>query len=250
MLGKVAATFALVLALAAAVALGAADGAPAETIVPVAGPWHATTSVGLPVSFEVSNGQVLNPRFRFRWGFCGTFETDSQASVPIEADGRWKYLDPRGPYIEGTFVSPNEIEGSVTAPSRMLPGCPETRADFVAEPGAAPFRQAPSVVNAEVGMHRLVHEPKRMNMSHDGSMVFYGLEWRKFGGDVARGSGHAYLRRGCRSCRNRVVRRPRVTVLLDELAQQGERRVYLHLRYEFDGRVPPGFHHRGSRYFS
>lgn len=247
--GKVVAASALVLALAAAVALARAGEAPAETIVPRAGPWHATTSVGLPVSFEIRNGQVLNPRFRFKWGFCGIFETRSQASVPLEADGYWKYQDPRGPYIEGTLTEPDQIEGSVTAPSRMLPGCPETHAEFVAEPGARPFRQVPSVVTAEVGAHRLVHEPRRMEMSHDGSMVFYGLRWRHFGDDLARGTGRAYLRHGCRRCRHRVVERPRVTVLLDELAQQGEHLVYLHLRFEFSGELPPGFHHRGSRYF-
>ncbi len=250
MLGKATAALALVLVLALGVVAGRAGDAQAEAIVPVAGPWHATTSVGLPVSFEVSGGQIVDPRWRFRWGFCGVFENNVPATVAIEADGHWKFTDLRGPYIEGTFVSPNEVEGSVTAPSRMLPSCPETRASFVAEPGTAPFEQAPAVVNAEVGAHRLVHEPRRMEMSRDGSMVFYGLKWRNFGNDVARGSGHAYLRYGCRSCRNRVVRRPRVTVLLDELGQQGERRVYLHLRYEFLGRVPPGFHHRGSRYFS
>lgn len=243
MLGKVAATCALVLALGAGVAR-------AETIIPVEGPWHATTSVGLPISFEVKAGQVLNSRFRFNWGFCGNYETNSQSSVPIEANGHWKYLDPRGPFIEGTFVAPNEVEGTVTAPSRMLPGCPETHASFVAEPGAAPFEQAPAVVTAEAGAHRLVNKPKRIVLKHDGSLVFYDLEWRDFGSNVARGSGRAYVRRGCRSCRNRVVRRPRVTILLDELAQQGEYRVYLHLRYELVGPVPAGFVHRGSRFFS
>jgi hypothetical protein len=36
-----------------------------EGIVPVEGGWVATTSVGLPVSFEVKEGNVLNAHFGF-----------------------------------------------------------------------------------------------------------------------------------------------------------------------------------------
>ena len=64
--------------------------------------------------------------------------------MPIEADGHWKFTDSRGPWIEATFVASDRAEGTVTAPSRELPGCPETHATFVAEPGEGPFEQAPS----------------------------------------------------------------------------------------------------------
>jgi len=235
-------------ALTCALVLGCgAASAGADAVVPVAGPWHATTSAGLPVTFEASAGQVLNSRFRFRWGFCGTFETASQSSVPIEPNGHWKYLDPRGPWIEGTFVAPDRAEGTVTAPSRMLPGCPETKATFVAEPGEAPFEQAEAVVRADVRTRSLVHAPKNMGLKRDGSLQLYDLHWRDFGEPVAHASGRAYLRRGCSGCRDREVRRPRVSLLLNELTQQGDYRVYLQIRYTFHGPIPHGFARHGSR---
>jgi hypothetical protein len=227
-------------------AFGAAS-AEAEGVAPVQGKWHATTSAGLPLSFEVSGSQLVNARFRFRWGFCGSFESALGGTVPIEPNGHWKYLDSRGPFAEGTFVAPDRAEGTVTAPSRMLPGCPETHATFVAEPGEAPFEEAESVVIDDVHTRRLVHEPTGMLLKPDGSLQLYGLHWRGFGEPTAHASGHAYLRRGCRRCPNRVVRRPRVTLLLNELTQQGDYRVYLHLRYDFHGPIPPGFARHGSR---
>jgi hypothetical protein len=60
----------------------AAPAARAEGVAPVEGKWHATTSAGLPISFEVSSGQLLNARFRFRWGFCGSFESAIKTGVP------------------------------------------------------------------------------------------------------------------------------------------------------------------------
>jgi hypothetical protein len=236
----VALTCALVLGCGAAVAR--ADG-----VVPVEGPWHATTSAGLPISFEVSKGQLVNARFRFKWGFCGSFESATGGSTPIEPNGHWKYLDSRGPFVEGTFVAPDRAEGTVTAPSRMLPGCPETHATFVAEPGATPFDQAPAVVMVDVRTRALVEAPKSMVLKRDGSIEFAKLDWQGFGEAVARASGRATLRRGCRRCRNRVIKHPRVSVRLNELTQQGDYRVYLHVSYDFHGPIPRGFSRHGSR---
>lgn len=236
---SIAITCASLAALAAL--LGGATGAGAEAVVPVEGPWHATTSAGLPVGFEVSAGQVVDPRWRFSWGFCGSFENAALAKVPIEADGHWKYSDPRGPWIEGTFVAPNRLEGTVTAPGRSLPGCPETHATFVAEPGEASFERAEAVVRANVVTRRLVNEPAGMVLRRDGSLQFHRLEWQGFGESVARGVGRAFLREGCRRCRHELVRRPKVVVYLNELTQQGDYRVYLHYHYRFVGPIPPGF---------
>jgi len=240
MRGMVALTCALVVGCGAATA-------GAEGVVPVAGPWHATTSAGLPISFEVKGNQLVNARFRFKWGFCGSFESATGGSVPIEPNGHWKYTDSRGPFAEGTFVASDRAEGTVTAPSRELPGCPETHATFVAEPGEGPFEQAPAVVRADVRERRLVHKPTGMLLKRDGSLKLYGLRWRGFGEPTAHASGRAYLRRGCGGCPDRVVRRPRVTLLLNELTQQGDYRVYLHIRYDFHGPIPPGFARHGSR---
>ncbi|MGB7589200.1 MAG: hypothetical protein WBM00_10885 [Solirubrobacterales bacterium] len=129
---------------------GAAPAAGAEDVAPIEGKWHATTSAGLPISFEVSGGQLINARFRFRWGFCGSFESAIRAGVPIEPNGHWKYVDPRGPFAEGAFVASDRAEGTVVAPSRELPGCPETKATFVAAPGEAPFERAKAVVRDNV----------------------------------------------------------------------------------------------------
>ena len=231
-----------VLVLGCGAAVAGADG-----VVPVEGPWHAETSAGLPVSFEVTAGRVVRPRFRFEWGFCGTFESELGPPVPIEPDGHWKHVEGQGPFIEATFVAPDRAEGTITAPSRMLPGCPETHATFVAEPGPGPFEQAQAVVLAEVRSRRLVHKPTGMLLKRDGSLRLYRLHWRGFGEPVAHASGRAYLRSSCRRCPDRVVKRPRVTVILNRLTQQGDYRVYLHIRYDFHGPIPPGFSRHGSR---
>ena len=236
----------MAMAIVVALLVGPA-GAGGETVVPIEGPWHATTSAGLPVGFEVGSGQVVDPRWRFSWGFCGSFENATSAVVPVNADGYWKYTDLRGPWIEGTFVAPTRLEGTVTAPSRMLPGCPETHATFVAEPGAASFKQQRVVVLANVVTRRLASAPRGMVLRRDGSLRFYRLEWQNFGEEVARASGRAFLRDGCRHCRDRVVRRPRVVVYLNELTQQGADRRYLHAAYRFVGPIPPGFSRNGSQ---
>jgi hypothetical protein len=226
----------------------AVPAARAESVVPVEGKWHATTSAGLPISFEVGGGQLLNARFRFRWGFCGSFESAIKGGVPIEPGGHWKYSDPRGPFAEGTFVAPDRAEGTVVAPSRELPGCPETKATFVATPGEAPFERAEAVVRDDVRTRHFSARPRTMVLSRDGHLRLYSLRWHGFGGPLARATGRALLRRGCRGCRNREVTRPHVSVLLNNLTQQGDFRVYLHLRYTIHGRVPRGQARHGSRF--
>lgn len=211
-------------------------------ILPVAGPWHAMTSAGLPVSFEVGAGKVIEPRFRFKWGFCGIFGSELGPPVPIEPEAHWKYLEGQGAFIEATFVAPDRAEGTVTAPSRMLPGCPETHASFVAEPGPGPFAFAEAVVHADARNQRLVHAPQEMVLNQHGSLRFYGLHWRGFEESPARGVGRAYVKaRG-------VVRRPRVTVTLSDLAEKGESRVYGRVQWVLRGPVPPGVRHQGERF--
>jgi hypothetical protein len=238
-------------AISCVLALGIAAGvADAAGVVPAEGPWHATTSAGLPVGFEVTGGQVIDPRWRFRWGYCGSFENDVPATVPVNSDGYWKFTDERGPWIEGTFVAPDRLEGTVTAPARSLPGCPETHATFVAEPGAASFERNEAVVLADVVTRRLASAPKRMRLRRDGSLLFYGLVWQNFGDAVARAAGRAFLRHGCHGCRDDIVRRPRVVVYLNELTRKGMPHRYLHAAYRFVGPIPPGFSRQGSRHFA
>jgi hypothetical protein len=219
----------------------------ADTVVPVEGPWHATTSAGLPVSFEVIGGQVVNPVWRFRWGFCGSFTNDVPATVPVDAAGHWKFTDLRGPWIEGTFVAPDRVEGSLTAPDRQTPGCPETHATFLAEPGAAPPEPPPVFVIASVLTRRFNVEPPWMQLTRSGSLQLYDLEWRNFGEPVARAEGRAFLRHGCSGCRDREVTRPRVSVKLNQLSPNGSALTYHHISYTFHGPRPRGFPRHGSR---
>lgn len=234
----------------ALVALALAGGGAAQAdVVPVEGPWHATSSAGLPVAFEVSGGQVVDPHFRFRWGFCGSYEQGPAGSAPIEQpSAHWKYVGTNGPFIEATFTAPDRAEGSVIAPSRMLPSCPETKATFVAEPGSAPFPLAPAVVLANVVTRKLATEPRNMLMKRNGSFRFYDLRWEGFGEETATATGRAFLRASCQRCHVKHVRRPRVTVRLGELTQQGNVRNYLIAEWTFHGKVPPGFRRHGERF--
>jgi hypothetical protein len=216
-------------------------GAAADGIVPTEGAWHATTSAGLPVGFEVKSGQVTGIQYRFKWGFCGTYTSHPAPTVAIEPSGHWKAEDGAGPYIEATFTAPDRAEGTVVAPSRMLPGCPMTQATFTAEPGLAPFEEPEAVVLAVVGKHKYAKAPKTMVIKRDGSMRFEGLHWHGWGSEVTRATGRAFIGVG------KVLRRPRVTVFLEELVEGGEQKVYLILRYVLHGPVPPGFHHKGER---
>ena len=219
-----------------------ATSAGAEGVIPVAGPWHATTSAGLPVTFEVKAGRVVSPRFRFKWGYCGSQASGPGQSIPIEPDGQWKF-EQGGPYIEATFVAPDRAEGVVVAPGRMTPSCGETRATFVAEPGSVPIPKAESVVPVGVGPSNWVHAPKQMSLRRDGSVRFYDLHWHGFGGETTRANGRAYLRRGS------VVRRPKVTVWLSYPLEEEGFEIYETLRYTIHGRVPNGFRHRGEHIY-
>jgi hypothetical protein len=124
--------------LIAASALALSGGgalAQAEGIEPVEGGWKGRTSQGLPVYFGVREGRVVNTRYRFRWGFCGVFSNHVKAaSLEVDTTGHWLIEDTRGSSFAGTFVAPDRVEGTVSAVERMLPGCPEVTAPFVASP--------------------------------------------------------------------------------------------------------------------
>jgi hypothetical protein len=122
--------------LATAIALTAGAGlARADGIEPVEGGWKGKTSQGLPVYFGVREGRVVNTRYRFRWGFCGVFSNHVKgASLEVDPAGHWLIEDSRGSSFAGAFVAPDRVEGTVGAVERMLPGCPEVVAPFVASP--------------------------------------------------------------------------------------------------------------------
>jgi hypothetical protein len=219
----------------------------ADGVVPVEGNWNATTSAGLPVSFEVREGHVLKIRFKFRWGFCGVFDTATSESVAIDAGGRWKYQDSRGPSIEATFSASDRAEGLVFAPDRMLPGCPQTEATFSAAPGPPiPLPPPKVLVKDSVVGGRLVERPHRIVLAPKGSFYLRAIRWQSYGDRVARATGMAYARAGCATCAGREVERPRVRLRLDHLHPYNEDLVYRSLHYVLLGPVPRGFAHRGS----
>jgi hypothetical protein len=215
----------------------------AEGIVPVEGGWVATTSVGLPVSFEVKEGNVLNAHFRFNWGFCGTYESHLPNTDPIDANGHWSFLDSRGQTIEGTFVAPDRAEGTVVAVERQLPSCPHTRATFVAAPGEVPPYVKPQVFavqNANTG--HISRRPSEIVLGKHGSLSFYDLRWRSFGARKAYAIGKAEIRKGKQEWN------PRASVRLSSLIEDGpDKRIYSIIRYVLHGSVPRGFAHHGFR---
>jgi hypothetical protein len=215
----------------------------AEGIVPVEGGWVATTSVGLPVSFEVKEGNVLNAHFGFNWGFCGSYESHLPNADPIDAGGHWSFLDSRGQTIEGTFVAPDRVEGTVIAVERELPGCPHTRATFVAAPGEVPPYVKPQVFavqNANTG--HVSRRPSEIALGKHGSFSFYGLKWRSFGARRAYATGKAEIHKGKREWN------PRASVRLSSLIEDGpDKRIYSIVRYVLRGSVPRGFAHHGFR---
>lgn len=236
----------LTLLLGAVIALAACSASTAraaEGIVPVEGSWVATTSAGLPVSFEVKEGSVRNAHFRFKWGFCGTYESHLSNTDPIDSAGHWSFVDARGQTIEGTFVAPDRVEGTVEALERELPGCPHTRATFVAMPGEAPPFVKPqtfAVQNTNSG--HLARRPREIVLARHGSFRFYDLSWQSFGGHVAHATGRAYIRRGKR------VWRPQAAVRLSfEIEDGPDKRIYATVRWVLRGPVPPGFARRSFK---
>lgn len=215
----------------------------AEGIVPIEGSWVATTSAGLPVSFEVREGNVLNAHFRFSWGFCGTYESHLPNLDPIDANGHWSFVDSRGQTIEGTFVAPDRVEGTVVAEGRELPGCPRTLATFVAAPGEAPPYVKPQVFavqNAVTG--HISKRPSEIVLGKHGLLSLYGLSWRSFGGHEAFALGRARIRKGKRAWN------PRALVRLSSLIEDGpDKRIYSVVRYVLHGPVPSGLHRHGFR---
>jgi hypothetical protein len=123
---------ALVTAFALAGSVGPAR---AEGIEPVEGGWKGKTSQGLPVYFGVREGRVINTRYHFHWGFCGTYGSHAKrANLEIGSTGSWIIQDSRGSSLEGTFTAPDTVEGRVSVVERELPGCPQVEAPFVAHP--------------------------------------------------------------------------------------------------------------------
>jgi hypothetical protein len=221
-----------------------APGARADGTARVEGPWSATTSVGLPVRFEVKEGNVVEPRFGFNWGECGSFEA-SGPDAPIDASGHWSSVNSLGQTIEATFVAPDRVEGTVVSTERELPSCPRTHATFVAAPGEVPPYVPPQVYAAvSVNTNHQSRSPREITLGKGLSFFLYDLTWQSYGKSVAHATGLGFIKRGKR----RWV--PRVSVRLSSLVADGPGKLlYSKLQYTLRGAVPKGFARRGSRTF-
>jgi hypothetical protein len=221
-----------------------APGARAEGIVPVQGPWSATTSVGLPVAFELKEGTVVGIHFGFNWGFCGSYQA-SGPDAPTDASGHWSSVNTLGQTIEGTFVAPDRVEGTVVSVERELPGCPHTHASFVAAPGEVPPYVPPQVyVVADAITGHQSRRPEFISLRKGLAFYFENLRWHGLGDHVARATALAVIRRGKREWN------PRASIRLSSLIDDGPGKlVYSRLHYILHGAVPKGFARRGSRTF-
>jgi hypothetical protein len=128
----------------------------------------------------------------------------------------------------------------VVAVERQLPGCPHTRATFVAAPGEVPYvpRQVFAVQNANTG--HIARRPSEIVLGKHGSFSFYGLRWKSFGGPKAYATGKAEIHRGKHEWNSRA------SVRLSFLIEDGpDKRIYSIVRYVLHGSVPRGFAHSG-----
>jgi hypothetical protein len=227
---------ALLVPLLAAALISAAPAA-AGTTTPTEGAWGGRTSAGLPVSFEVKAGHVVNVKFTFLWGFCGIAESALLNEETIRPDGSWTYLDGRGPKIEGTFTTPDQVEGLLTIPSRELPSCEGSKATFTAAPGPVP--PAPPILIND-GRGHLAKEPTRITIPRNRVQYLKNLRWQKIGVAEARATGTAVI-----AAPGRPLHRPALIILTHPVAR-GESRTYTRLTYDLRGALPAGVPRRAE----
>ena len=216
--------------------------------MPVEGRWTGRTSAALPVSFEVKEGQILDARFLFKWGYCGIFESAlgmRSTETRIDPNGHWEYIDGRGPVLDGTFVAPDRVEGTVLVPGRSLPSCPGADVTFQAVPGELPppEEDAGVLAVADVDSGALGRRPHKIEFE-EGYVYFSTIQWQSFGGPVARATARAYIYRCCGRARGSI--RPRATLRLTHPVRRGANRVYSRLGYVLRGPLPRDVARRGS----
>ncbi len=227
-------------ALAPALGWGAAS-ARAEAVVPVEGTWSGTSSAGLPVHFKVEGGKVVDIVFHFHWGECGNFTSNPAPAEPIDAEAHWSYAAPEGQTIEGTFVSPERLEGKITTVERMTPGCEATRATFVAGPGEVPPPTPPVIYTIQNVMNGYrERNPTWIFLGRGSSFILDTLTWKGFGKSVAHATGRATIRRSGHEWA------PHSRVELSRpIPDRPGRAIYSMLRFWLRGPVPPHFPRSG-----
>ena len=96
------------------------------------------------------------------------------------------------------------------------------------------------------GSERLAIRPRNMNISGDGTLSFYDLVWRSWGGGTARAIGRAYDRSCTPDCAEGQVDRTRVKVLLTNPVSCQGRLTYFHLNYIKLGVISNGSRRKGG----
>jgi hypothetical protein len=204
---------------------------------PVEGEWGGRTSAALPVSFTVREGQIEAVRFAFTWGFCGVAESALPNTEPIRPDGSWVYLDGRGPKVEATFTAPDQVTGTVVAPSRELPSCEGSEATFLAVPGPVP---PPPPVLIPTGRGHLSPLPDRITLPGPALRSLHDLRWSQIGVTVAHATGRTTIHR-----RGKTID-PRVSIVLEDPYTRDAIRTFALLRFTLQGPLPKNFERRAT----
>ncbi len=229
------------LVMIGAVASAGADVTAPEAPAPVEGPWSGVTSIGLPVSFRVEGGNVIDAHFGFGWGECGDFTSHDANTDPIDPEGNWSFDAPEGQTIEGSFVAPDRVEGRVLAVERQTPGCEATHAHFFAVPGTVTPPAPPqiyAVQNVNTGYQE--RNPVWIFLGRRSSFFIGTLRWENFGKSVAHATGEAGIQRFKREWS------PHAAVTLSRPVPDGPgKEVYSLLRFTLRGGVPAGYPRQG-----
>lgn len=123
--------------LVCVMAMTVAGVARAEVLDPAEGAWKGKTGQGYFIYFGVEAGAVKNVRLTVRDAICGKHESHRRAaSLTIDESGHFSgTLVPNRLEIEGTFVTPERVKGTIVSlETTGLPGCLRVAPQFSAQP--------------------------------------------------------------------------------------------------------------------
>lgn len=110
-----------------ALALLTASGlAAAAEVEPIEGGWKGKSEQNYPIYFGVSGGKVFNVRLSYSEFICGKTSVHKRAvRLAIDEAGHFAgTVLPKSVELEGSFVAPNRIEGTIIVlENRWEPHC-------------------------------------------------------------------------------------------------------------------------------
>jgi hypothetical protein len=104
-------------------------GTASAAVEPIPGPYEGKTDDDYMVFFEVKEERAFDLAFTVKWGDCGPAPVHLKGGLEIDPNGRFS-ADEGQWSMEGTFVSPTEVQGTVTFLEHPLAGCPEEVVHF------------------------------------------------------------------------------------------------------------------------